>query len=166
MTLPRVLRSSSVRGSLPSASLRLTPRPPFPGRPRAIPAKRMSQICRDRTGSLALPFEARDLVDALQRLSDVVEAVHQAVLDAGVDVEARHPARELDLLDLEVDRGLTLGHHCAHLLLRQYDRQQADLGAVGVEDVGEARRDDRIGRAREGKSVDLGGRRIIKKKKK
>ena len=46
----------------------------------------MSQIRRDRADSLALPFEARDVVDALQRLPDVVEPVHQAVLDAGVDL--------------------------------------------------------------------------------
>ena len=35
-------------------------------------------------------------------------------------------------------------HQRPHLLLGQRDRQQADLGAVAVEDVGEARRDDRL----------------------
>src|ERR1700704_6550447 len=136
MTLPRVA-SVYLTGCLPCPPASpLTPRLAFRGRPRAIPAKRMSQIRRDRAASLALPFEARDVVDALERLPDVVQAVHQAVLDAGVDVEARHPARELDLLDLEVNRGLALGHDRPHLLLRQHDRQEADLGAVGIEDVG------------------------------
>src|SRR5436190_3099605 len=103
----------------------------------------MSQIRRDRPRSLALVLVARDLVEPLERLPDVVEAVHQPVLDPRVDLEARDAARELDLLHLEIDRRLALGHDGAHVLLRQDHRKQADLGAVRVEDVGEAGRDDR-----------------------
>ena len=79
-----------------------------------------------------------------QRQRDVVEAVQQPVLDLRVDLEARRPARPADLLGGQVDLGLArLGDRGA-LLGGQLDRQQPDLGAVGAEDVGEARGDDRL----------------------
>ena len=69
----------------------------------------------------------------------------QAVLDLGVDLEARDlPVAEADLLRGEVDLARSPAAATAlALVLGQRDRQQADLRAVGGEDVGERRRDDR-----------------------
>ena len=69
--------------------------------------------------------------------------VEQALPDLRVDLERYIAAVEGDDLALEVDGRLVRLHQRPHVLLRQRDRQHADLGAVGVEDVGEARRDDR-----------------------
>ena len=62
----------------------------------------------------------------------------------GVELERHGAAVEADLERLEVDLGLARLHQRLDVLLRQHDRQQADLRAVGEEDVGEARGDDRL----------------------
>ena len=53
-------------------------------------------------------------------------------------------ARIADLLRAQVHLALAGGGQRAAVLVVEHDRQQPDLGAVGVEDVGEARRDDRL----------------------
>ena len=58
-----------------------------------------------------------------------------------LDLERHGAAVEADLERLEVDLGLAGLHQRAHVLLRQPHRQQADLQAVGEEDVGERARD-------------------------
>ena len=79
-----------------------------------------------------------------ERQRDVVEPVQQPVLDLGVDLEPRAPARPPNLLGGEVDLRLPrLGDRRA-IVRGQLHRQQPDLRAVGAEDVGEARRDDRL----------------------
>src|ERR671911_2206045 len=61
-----------------------------------------------------------------------------------VEVERDRAAREAHLERLEVDLGLARLHQGADLLLGQHNRQEPDLRAVGEEDVGEARRHDRL----------------------
>src|SRR4051812_5761713 len=56
--------------------------------------------------ALARPLIRVDLVGLLQRQPDVVQPVEQAVLDLGVDVERRGPARPADLLRGEADLAL------------------------------------------------------------
>ena len=92
--------------------------------------------------ALALGLERRDRVALLEGERDVVEALEQAAAALGVELERHGAAAEAHLERLEVDLGLAGRHQRADLLLGQHDRQQADLGAVGEEDVGEARRDD------------------------
>ena len=58
---------------------------------------------RDRPGPLALGLVRRDRVVLGERQRDVVEAVEQAVLGLGVDVERGAAAVPRDLLRLEVD---------------------------------------------------------------
>src|SRR5260221_556323 len=98
---------------------------------------------------LALGFETVDRLFPLQRQTDIVEAVEQAVLAERVDVEFDATAiRAGDLLLVEIDGddgiGAALGvvHQLVDIRLLQRDRQDAVLEAVVVEDVGEARRDD------------------------
>ena len=94
--------------------------------------------------ALAVALVGVDRLVLLQRQRDVVEAVEQAVLDLGVDLEAcAVPARPAHLLRGEVDLRLAGVGDRRDVLGGQLDRQQADLRAVGAEDVGEARRDDR-----------------------
>src|SRR4051795_10364526 len=94
------------------------------------------------TAALAVALVGVDRLALLQAEGDVVEAVEQTVLDVGVDVEAGGAPRPTDLLLGEVDLSLLGLGDRAHVLDRQLDWEQADLGAVRAEDVGEARRDD------------------------
>src|SRR5919202_669134 len=61
-----------------------------------------------------------------------------------LEFERHRAARETNLEGLEIDLGLAGPHERADLLARQPDGEQADLRAVGEEDVGEAFRDDRL----------------------
>ena len=78
-----------------------------------------------------------------ERDADVVEAVEQATADLVVDLEGDLAPGEADLLREQVDLALARVRERAAVLVAEHDRQQPDLGAVGVEDVGEARRDER-----------------------
>src|SRR4051794_30213784 len=95
------------------------------------------QIQRDGTGALALRLVGGDVGGLLKRQRDVVEAVEQPVPAVGVALGPRGAAGEAHLERLEVDLGLARLHQRAHLRFRQHDGQQADLGAVGEEDVRE-----------------------------
>jgi hypothetical protein len=89
-------------------------------------------------------LELVDRAGVLQGDADVVEATQQAVLDVGLDLELEDPGGAVDGLVVDVDPGLPrLGDGPAVLLVEDR-RQQPDLGAVGVEDVGEGGRDDRL----------------------
>src|SRR3954463_3900793 len=84
----------------------------------------------------------------LQREADLVEAVEQAMLAGGVDVEMERAAvGAVDLLALEVDgqRGVRPALGVVEQLLqvfgRDRDRQDAVLEAVVVKNVGERGRD-------------------------
>ena len=68
----------------------------------------------------------------------------QAALDLGVDLEGRPATVPAHLRHIEVDRRVPGGHHRADVVLGQHHRQEPDLRAVGIEDVREARRDDRL----------------------
>src|SRR5216683_784069 len=96
-----------------------------------------------------LRLEGGDRRRLLQGEPDIVEAVQQAVLAEGVDVEFDDAAigpgdRLAGEIDGEPGVGALLGvvHQRVYDLLRQLARQDAVLEAVVVEDVGEARRDD------------------------
>src|SRR3954471_8011154 len=102
------------------------------------------QIEGDRAGALALGLVGRDVLRLLEREVDVVEAVEESVAAVLVEREGHGAAAEADLAALEVDLGLAGVHQGLDVLLGQHDRQQADLRAVREEDVGEARRDDRL----------------------
>src|SRR5690242_750809 len=66
------------------------------------------------------------------------------MLDLRVDLELRRASGPPDLLPREVDLRLAgLGDRLADVGI-QLHREQSDLRAVGAEDVGEARRDDRL----------------------
>src|SRR5690606_19730011 len=96
-------------------------------------------------------FVVGDGVGVAEREADVVEAFHQAPLDERVDVEAgfelvpvgdglfgeRHGDLGGGVLLAEFDEVVAF-------LRAEFDREQADLGAVGAEDVGERRGDDRF----------------------
>ena len=77
--------------------------------------------------------------------ADVVEAVQQAVLAEGVDVEVGVEALVVgDGLGFEVDGDLVrgvrggAGDECLHVLFGEADEDDAVVAGVGVEDVGEA----------------------------
>src|SRR5713101_3824044 len=78
---------------------------------------------------------------------DLVPAVEQALARKGLDFEVISEAVAAHLLGLEVDGDLALWRlrgkveQVADLPRRERDRQQADLEAVGTEDVREARGD-------------------------
>jgi len=61
-----------------------------------------------------------------------------------VDPEGDLALGELDLLRVEIDAPLARMRKRLTVLLGQHDRQQPYLRAVGIEDIGEARRDDRL----------------------
>ena len=65
------------------------------------------------------------------------------MLDLGVDLEVGGASGPADLLGRQVDLRLADLRDRRALLVGQLHRQQPDLRAVGPEDVGEARRDDR-----------------------
>ena len=117
------------------------PRPSRPAHSRQAPSSVVV------TGPQSAPPEASKASIAsasLQRHRDVVEAVEEPVLDLLVDLEPDHAGGRVDGLVVEVDPGgAGLGDRAA--LVRAEDhRQQPDLGAVGVEDVAERGRDDRL----------------------
>ena len=70
--------------------------------------------------------------------------LEQPVADLVVDLKRNLTTREANLLLLQVDLTLPRLGERAAVLLGEHDRQQPDLGAVGVEDVREGRRDDRL----------------------
>src|SRR6185437_13724315 len=95
-----------------------------------------------------LRFEAAYGVGVLQRQRDVVESVDEAMLAERLDVECVRE-REIgcgDDLALDVDQQLVAGKRGDLVeqpvddAFRQHDRQEADLVAVVVEDVGIRRR--------------------------
>ena len=89
-------------------------------------------------------LEGVDRARVLQRDPDVVEPVEEPVLDLLVDLEPDHAGGRVDGLVVEVDpRRAGLGDRPA-VVLGEDHRQQPDLGAVAVEDVGERGRDDRL----------------------
>src|SRR4051794_9099396 len=96
-------------------------------------------------GELVLLLEAVDELALLEREANIVEAVQQAVLAEGIDVEADAAAIGTgDLLLLQIDAedriGPALGvvHQLVEIFLGDLDRQDAILEAVVVENVGEA----------------------------
>src|ERR1700761_5454915 len=103
-----------------------------------------SQGAGYRPGALPVTLVGGDGLVLLQGQRDVVQAVEKTVLDLRVDLEPSAPSRPAHLLGGQVDLGLPrLGDRPA-LIARQLDREQADLRAVGAEDVGEAGGDDRL----------------------
>jgi hypothetical protein len=80
----------------------------------------------------------------LERHRDVVESVQQPVADLMIDLEGDVTPVEAHLLLEQVDLTGTCLRERAAVLLVEHDRQEADLRAIGVEDVGEARRHDRL----------------------
>ncbi len=87
-------------------------------------------------------LELIDLGPLLQRQRDVIQPVHQPVADLMIDLEGHVAPLEADLLLEQVDLAGADARERAAVLVADHDRQQSDLGAVGVEDVGEAGRDD------------------------
>mmetsp|Transcript_10245 Transcript_10245/g.23706 ORF Transcript_10245/g.23706 Transcript_10245/m.23706 type:complete len:209 (+) Transcript_10245:379-1005(+) len=164
----RMLRLSlRARSGSPRFSRSLAPRPhlcaPFLGRRRyERVAARLRRHVLDgeeprhaRRGAVkpgvelgARGLKGADRVELRHREADVVEAVQQAVLAEGVDLErvARATLAD-DLLRLEVDldllQRLRVAQQLHDLLAPQRHRQHAVLHAVGVEDVGERGGDDR-----------------------
>src|ERR1700730_2978732 len=78
-----------------------------------------------------------------KRQGDVIEPAEQPAADLAVDREGNTAPGEAHLLASEVDLALAGGGERAHIGLREDDGEQADLRAVGVEDVAEAGGDDR-----------------------
>src|SRR5712691_2560526 len=97
-----------------------------------------------------LRLERADLVRVLERQADFVQAVEQAMLAKGFDVEAERlrAVGRGDGLARQIDRErktrerLRLVKQPVDLVLGQYDRQQTVLEAVVEKDVGEGWRDD------------------------
>src|SRR3954453_11072287 len=110
-----------------------------------VPSSQGSERRRNRTvPGGARPLELVDRDRVLQGDADVVEAVEQAVLDVVLDRELEDAGGAGNRLVVDVDPRLArLGDRSAVLLVEDR-RQQPDLGAVGVEDVGEGGRDDRL----------------------
>src|SRR5262249_52779780 len=105
---------------------------------RSRPLERASQPGARRPG---LVLEARDLGRLLHGQPDVVEAVEQAALAVGIDLEPHHAAvGPADLLLFEVDGQRRVGaavgvvEQLLQVLGRDPDRQDAVLEAVVVED--------------------------------
>src|SRR4051812_2936801 len=94
-----------------------------------------SQRCCDRANPFTVLLVGRDLLLLLQRDGDVVEAVHQTMLDLGIDLEAEL----VDGLCIDVDARLPAPRELAALISRKLNRQHAVLRAVVAEDVRERR---------------------------
>ena len=100
----------------------------------------------------AAGLEGRDLAVVLEREGDVVEPVDETVVvevverERLVDVEGRHGDPPVDDVDDDLERRVVLerSHDPLDDRLGELDRDQPDLQAVVAEDVGEARRDDRL----------------------
>src|ERR1700722_9624585 len=85
-----------------------------------------------------------DRVVLLQRERDVVQAAEKAVADLVVDLKRNLTPGEGNLLLAQVDLAVAGASERFAVLVGENDRQQPDLGAVGVEDVREGWRDDRL----------------------
>ena len=86
-----------------------------------------------------------DLGLAVERQGDVVPAVQQVLAACRIGLERRLATRrQRHDLALQVDRhlGRRSGQQLGHVVGSEHDAEQADLGAVGAEDVGVRRRDD------------------------
>ena len=114
--------------------------PVFIGRSRSVRARSSPGRGRPRPAASKLV----DRAGVLERDADVVEAVQQPVLDVGLDLELEDAGGAGDGLVVDVDPRLARLGDGAAVLLVEDRRQQPDLGAVDVEDVGEGRRDDRL----------------------
>ena len=77
-------------------------------------------------------------------IADVVEAVEQPVLDVLSISNSKTPAAQLTVSSSTSIRASPASATARQCSSSRIDRQQPDLGAVGVEDVGEGRRDDRL----------------------
>src|SRR5271166_1376197 len=97
-----------------------------------------------RESLLAVALEVGDRGLLLECESNVVEPAEQPMADLVVDLEGEEAPVEAHLLLDQVDLALAGVGQAAAVLGSHHDGQQTDLGAVGVEDVGEARRDDRL----------------------
>ena len=107
--------------------------------PASIAAHPQRRRHRAAVGRRRDGLEGVDRAGVLQRDADVVEAVQQPVLDVGLDLELEDAGGAVDGLVVDVDPRLAgLGDRPAVLLVEDH-RQQPDLGAVDVEDVGEGR---------------------------
>src|SRR5208282_1864698 len=127
---------------------------PSPGRSSTFLFDGMIPLIRIFPGSepglalLALLLEARNRLVLFQGQADLVQALQQAALLERIDLEtdglAVGPGDGL-LFEVDGDAGVRPLARVVHQLGanpgRQRDRQHAVLEAVGVEDVGEARRD-------------------------
>src|ERR1700683_1980542 len=85
-----------------------------------------------------------DRVALLERHRDVVEPPEQPVADLMVDLEGDLATGEADLLLAQVDLPVGRPSERATILLGEHYLQHPDLGAVGVEDVGDRGCDDRL----------------------
>src|SRR5262245_42754308 len=155
---PKGCSSSSKSPSAPSSSsagAMISGPMPSPGnvtmRRALIAGRRPSRSQRrgDRPGALALGFVGVDLRLRAEGHADVVEALQQAPADLGIDLEGdRHElavgTRIAHLAGAQIDLPFPDLRQRPALLVGKHHRQQPDLRAVGVEDVGEARRDDRL----------------------
>src|ERR1700739_1644254 len=104
---------------------------------------------RRRQAGLALRFVGTDRVLLAERHADVVQTLQQPPADLLIDLEGH--AHQLavgalvaDLLSVQVHLPIPCRRQRPAVLFVDRDRQQPDLGAVGVEDVGEARPHDRL----------------------
>src|SRR5207253_3579046 len=126
---------------IPPAAWRAGGTPRHPTR-RLLPP---SEAGRDGTLRSRRPgLEPVDRTRVFERDADVVEAVQEPVLHLVLDLELEDPGGAVDGLVVEVDPRLPrLGDRAAVLLVEDR-RQETDLGAVGIEDVGEGGRQDRL----------------------
>src|SRR3954447_7810578 len=90
------------------------------------------------------PLEGVNRRPVLQGDADVVEPVQQPVLDIGLDLEFEDAGGAGDRLVVDVDPRLARLSNGTAVLLVEDRRQQPDLGAVRIEDVGKGRGDDRL----------------------
>src|SRR5690606_15768164 len=134
-----------------------TPERPWPASgavaaPRLPPGSGELAVARAHPGllRLALRLELADGVALEQCQADLVEPLEQALFSEGVDLEAIHldvrlAHRLLGQVDAQpvARRGVHLGEQAVDGRLVEHDRQQTVLEAVAIEDLGEARRDDR-----------------------
>jgi hypothetical protein len=102
-----------------------------------------SEVVTGPASALPPPRTRRSL-RALQGQRHVVEPVDEPVLDVLVDLEPEDSLGAVDGLVVEIDPRLSGRGDRAAVVLVEDDGQQAILGAVGEEDVGERRRDHRV----------------------
>jgi hypothetical protein len=97
-----------------------------------------------RSRGVGLLFEACDLILLRQRQTNVVQALEQAVLTVGIDVEPDHAAIwAADFLLFEIHGEARVGaafgviEQLFQILRANLDRQKAVLEAIIVKDVAE-----------------------------